>query len=283
MSRLKSFIRICFVVLCCAFALPQSAFAADDVSIDLQTKIAMLELQKAQMNVDIAQANEQIAVLEKQERELKAAIAKMDAENIALANALAPEVTVVSVATFTRESPAEGWYAWKHQSRAYKKAHPWEKILVDNCARDLRICAKTAPAGTVFYLPAPEIRVVVPVGVAPPEAIMLAPTADPQVFTLALEHPVVTRSGFAVEKRVTELTLQVSDMIDQQIILGALAGIFLVLLVIAFLLYRQADRLRREGDEKIIAMGRRLHLLNVLAESRKELAQTSGPPAQGGE
>ncbi len=118
-----------------------------------------------------------------------APIAKMDTI-VVTASKISPEL--VTEETFTAKNSAAGWSAWKRQSAEYKKAHPWEKILVDNCAREPKICKRTALKGTPFYLPAPEIRVLVSAGTTVPDAIALVPTATPGVLALDLKTPPVT-------------------------------------------------------------------------------------------
>lgn len=117
----------------------------------------------------------------------------------AFAAAMPPEeVALIQVATFTAESPAEGWRAWKHQSAEYKKAHPWEGANGVWCTNSTRLgipCTEAAwkkvPVGTIFLLPAPEVRVHVPEGVVAPESVTLRPTDEPQLFAPDLSLPAV--------------------------------------------------------------------------------------------
>lgn len=96
---------------------------------------------------------------------------------------------VVFEETFTKTNASAGWDAWRRQSREYKKANPWEKVLAANCAREPRICAKAAPPDTKFYLPATNVRVLAPVVGNVPEAIALIPTNLPGVHMVGMAKP----------------------------------------------------------------------------------------------
>jgi hypothetical protein len=129
-------------------------------------------------------------------------------------------VALVHVATFTAESPAEGWYAWKRQSQEYKKAHPWEGANGVWCANSTRLsipCTEAAwkkvPLGTLFLLPAPEVQVYVPEGATPPKFVMLRPTAEPQLLapdlsiSTAHQEQVVEAATLSVREQNAKLAL----------------------------------------------------------------------------
>ncbi|OGZ07602.1 MAG: hypothetical protein A3C93_02200 [Candidatus Lloydbacteria bacterium RIFCSPHIGHO2_02_FULL_54_17] len=175
---------------------------------------------------------------------------------------------VVSVAEFTARTPAEGWCAWKRQSQAWKRAHPWEGPTGVWCANSARLgipCTEAAwkkvPAGTMFLLPAPDVRVHVPQGVEAPKAITLAPTADPQLFSLDLSTPVVT----LIEKVVVTATpadkaalASARDDVSRQNIIAALAIIFGFLALLFFIFLQIAWNSLRSKDDVIAEMGSRL-------------------------
>lgn len=115
------------------------------------------------------------------------------------------KIELVQMEMLTAESPAGGWYAWKHQSAAYKKAHPWEGANGVWCANSTRLgipCTEAAwkkvPVGTLFLLPAPEVRVAVPENVTPLEAIALRQTDEPQLLALDLSRSAVVAAGTMV-------------------------------------------------------------------------------------
>ena|SRR3989338_6591940 len=112
------------------------------------------------------------------------------------------KIELVQMEMITAESPAGGWYAWKRQSAAYKKAHPWEGANGVWCANSTRLgipCTEAAwkkvSVGTLFLLPAPEVRVAVPENVTPPEAIALRPTDEPRLLAPDLSGTALIAEG----------------------------------------------------------------------------------------
>lgn len=245
MKQLHRWLYTLCALLCCAMVVPRLAFAEEKTLEAARERITVLETEIAQVEAVIARADAQIA----------AAQQVLNAHAAHQASAV-----LIAVATFTAHAPAEGWNAWRRQSRAYKQSHPWEKIFADNCVRDPRICKRTAPTGTVFYLPAPEIYVYVHEGLPAPEAIMLAPTADPRLFTLDPTLPVMIHGEVAAKQAldVSEHTLASYRLAT--FFLAVSAGLALLLFGIASARYRQSERLRRECDMKIKDLGHRLSL-----------------------
>lgn len=254
---------------------------AKDVELAaLQTKIAALEAAKARLEAAVAKADAKIAAAEESERQfrsevandLRAVIGQIDgvsAQNVTTA----PEtVAVVSVATFTAATPAEGWYAWKRQSAAYKKAYPWEGsngVWCSNATRAGIPCTEEAwkkvPAGTVFLLPAPEVRVYVQKGMQAPEAIMLAPTANPELFKLDPSVPVVTKNLLDAQMLVANLLGSLGDAQEKARwvpVLSVISAVSIILALFFGFKYLEERDLVRDRDEMISRLRARLDGIN---------------------
>lgn len=249
--------------------------------VKADAKIAAMEQAEQQFNDDLAKDLKNLA---KDLREIEKAmeqitadaladdIARADARvanNEAIQNAVTgmpvppasvsdetKVITLVSVTKFTAETPAEGWFAWKRQSQVWKKANPWEKVLAANCAREPKICKKTAPAGTVFLLPAPDVRVYVPEGVKAPEAITLAPTGDPTLFALDLSPAMVsltsetakrieaTAAALNARTMTGELASGLDDAQWVRILAPSLVGTILIALLLLVLFWERGETIR---------------------------------------
>lgn len=178
----------------------------------------------------------------------------------------APEnaVVLVGIATYTAASPAEGWAAWKRQSQAWKKAHPWEGPNGVWCTNAKRLnipCTEAAwkkvPAGTVFLLPAPDVRVYVPRGVEAPKAIAVVPGESAETFKLDPSTSVAPAPERAVdETRVVTVVPQDNDsrwtpgLIILALALTAFALALLLMLSTTLRHHRMRDEsIARKGGE----------------------------------
>lgn len=218
-------------------ALEQKSADLDEAIVATNAKATELEQRLAELRVALASTE---VVTQETTR-----VANMETIVVTASKSETPpaEVELVTEETFTTTNPAAGWHAWKRQSSEYKKAHPWEKILSDNCARDPRICKRTAPKGTAFYLPATNVRALVPTGTTPPEAIALVPTATPDVFALNPDFPVVTarEKKLADEVKALQIQLERAHARTTSVISIAL-GVLTFLAVITFVATRRHPR-----------------------------------------
>jgi hypothetical protein len=292
MNRLNSVIRAVVAASFCfsVFAM-RPAFAVEDTLEAVQAKIVALEAAQAKLKADIAKADAQIAAAQPivvtaahvsgaSTHEVKPIMVTAMHVSAVPAHEV-KEVTapaLVQVATFTTTTPAEGWHAWARQSREYKKANGWEKILSENCAREPRICKRTAPRGTAFYLPAPEIRVIVQSGMEAPEAIALAATAVPNIFVLDMKIVVVTKRERALTEEVREWRAR--SVTGEKWLLGAVvAGIFLFgLFVIALEAYGAKSRLAHERDVEIAQFKQNLDKTIGLGDTPYPYESNHGKP-----
>lgn len=178
------------------------------------------------------------------------------------ADASTAQVALMHVATITAESPAQGWYTWKHQSPEYKKAHPWEGANGVWCANSTRLgipCTEAAwkkvSSGTLFLLPAPEVRVYVPESVTPPEAIALRPTDVPQLLAPDLSLPVVIHQEQAMATAMFSMREQTDKLALVARMHKTLNGVLFLVLAAAILFglratYRRDKALQRCHDQE---------------------------------
>jgi hypothetical protein len=201
-----------------------------------EAKIALLESQivEAKKTLDASQASEV-----RESSPVNAVVTAATGEAYAATpSAITSEIPeVVFEETFTTKSVSAGWNAWKHQSHEYKKANPWNKVLAENCTREPRICARTARPNTKFYLPATNVRVLIPIGVTTPEAMTVTPTETPGVLKLSPEKPVTAAANLIVAQE-DNANLRAKNQLMWLVLVGTFCIMFCI--IVGVLLHKNS-------------------------------------------
>lgn len=193
--------------------------------------------------------------------------------------------------TYSQRNSSSLWTAWNEKASrdpAYEKAHPWKEVLCGESARLKIACTDSAwkkiPTGTVVYVPARPVAVVVPAGMNPPFAVAVeevfpVDSASPTAQMLRVDKPVVVpyeeelmRMNAALKNEKSALAREVAN---QKLILSFLAMITVVLvLMILFLAMLMRSGRKTDNTKSCCAGGS----YEKIPPSMDDLNRMSGLP-----